>query len=993
MSFVSLDSLTTKPTTTSHGRAKSQPNAKKPQRKDKRGCEYCPLNEVKGINKIFGKVRGKKIFLWAQSPGMQENKQKTELIGPSGKWLWKELKRVGINREDCDIQNVVRCVPADQVKNTWPPLKMRTPTKEEVKCCSIYNDEAVSKSKAKIHLVFGAIAAAILLKKEYKKDKRVFYSDALKAWVVYLDHPSYFIRQGYSAETDKPANASLVRFRQDLIKAKQIFQHNPVRFSFLKKQNYIGITTRALARKVYRKLKHEALNGHRLVVDTESGKINGKSVPLCCGFAYKPGTSYVFPLEHPDAPVSNRCRDLNYQLVRKLIKNPKIKKSAHYLPSDVGALKDLFGVAAKGFNYDTLLGEYFRDPDIKSYGLDAIASRRYPNFQDYKSIEGPDAFTPEFRELLKQKKYSKLSLIQQVMLGRTKNGINLALLPWKKMLLYNGADCHLETLVERDTVSFVNPTLMEVYIDASYVLYRMQHDKECMPIFDYKWHKKLVNLWPIKVKKYARRLKKLAGKYAYIPHKKTGEIVKKRFNPGSGDHIKWLLYTKLKYKFPGEVKPNVKVKPNTKEGTLLKLALTHHKVLWIIEYRKAKKADSTYVHGFYKCANLNDGYLRTNWKMTGTGTGRFSSGKTKDKANDAVVNFQNIHGDPLIKCLLVSDRRWYLMYKFWLKHGDFDKKTWRKFRNLYVDIGFDFSQNELRQLAEESGDKELIRMFSSKEKWFCNPKNKGCGKWHLPDPHVEVGHELTNWAKEVIAHNDQFRKLVKNMQFGLVFGLQGPGLYRFIIARGVKTTLDEVNKYHARYFKRFRGVEKLQKKYRAFVKKHGYVKNVFGFRRNINVQEYSSEQKHDFTEGEDRKGSYWANVAINTPIQGSSHQYLVMSIAALHRKPKEYKLVSNPNKEIHDALYFRQRLKYLFKTVKQGMKLMVDEPTRIVKEEFKLEKRVPLSAKPKAGFRFGVQLEGIGEEGIMNEWDFLNAWCAENKKLEKSYKHELQKLE
>jgi uracil-DNA glycosylase family 4 len=166
-----------------------------------RGCSFCPLNEVKGVHKIFGKVKGKKIFLWAQSPGMQENKQLKELVGPSGKFLWYELKKVGITRDQCDIQNVVRCVPVDINKNIYPPMKMRSPSKEEIKCCSLYTDQALAKSKAKLHLIFGQIAAQAVLKKEYRKDKKIFFSDVLKAWVVVLDHPSFFLRLGFGKGT------------------------------------------------------------------------------------------------------------------------------------------------------------------------------------------------------------------------------------------------------------------------------------------------------------------------------------------------------------------------------------------------------------------------------------------------------------------------------------------------------------------------------------------------------------------------------------------------------------------------------------------------------------------------------------------------------------------------------------------------------------------------------------------------------------------------
>lgn len=938
----------------------------------RRGCDFCPLDKKKGIHKIMGKVRGRKIFVWGQSPGPKENRERQEFIGPSGEFLWHELKKAGITRDMCDIQNVVRCMPAEINKITYPALQMRPPSNIEIKCCSLYNDQAKDKSKAKLHLVFGAVAAKSLLGKEYSKDKRVFFSDFLKAWVIYLDHPSWFIRQGYGAGTDKTPTAQLKRFRSDLQHAKKLLKHkNYDQYQYLRDQRYIGVTNRKKSKEAYRKIVRAAKRGIRIVADMEEGKVDkkgraddkGKSVVLCCGFAYKPGLTYIFALDAPDSRASKECRQLNRELVIKLLRNEEIKKAFHFGISDVTSAKRLFGITVRGFDYDTLLGEYFADPDAKSYGLTKIADRRYPDFQDYKSLEGPDAFTEEFTESLKQKKYDKHSMMQKVDLGRQGNRINLARLPWEKMLLYNGADCHLEKLVEEYTKKYVSMPLMRVYIDASYILHRMERENECKPLFDYLWRKKLSRLFKSKERKLEKQIRTIAGKYAYVPHKKTGEIRKIEFKPGSRDHIMWLLYDKLGYKFRGEENE----KPNTKASTLLMLGLKHKKANLIVQYRQVVKAKGTYINGFYKCANLNDGYLRTNWKMTGTSTGRMSSGKTKDKKNDAVINFQNIHGDPLIKCLLVSDTRWRDIFDYWIEHGDFTAKTWKKFGDYYVDLGFDFSQNELRQLAEEANDKNLIKMFAS-------------GK----DPHVEVGHEITGWPKEQIKNNDRVRKLIKNMQFGLVFGLAGLGLFKFIKARGVKTTLEEVERFHKRYFKRFKGVKILQEYYRTFAKKHKYVINVFGFRRKLKVDE-------QIEAGENWTGAWWGNQAINTPIQGAAHQLLMMAIAALKRYPKKFKYLLNPNKEIHDALYFRVKLKYMFKAITQGHKLMVEEPVKIVEQDFGLEKKIPLSAKPKAGFRFGVEIE-FEEEGITNEWEYLNQWCRANKKLNKVFTSEQLEL-
>ena len=199
-------------------RAKSARNAAIARWSSKLGCEYCPLNEVPEIRKIKGTVEGKDIFVWAQSPGLDENREKRELVGRSGQFLWGELKRVGITRERCDIQNVVRCVPADRVESVWPPpkLKMRDPTKEEIRCCSLYTIQAIEKQKAKLHLVFGEIAQKALLGTEYKKDKKVFWSEKLNGNVVCLAHPSYFIRKGYGGDKSRKPNAQLLEFRERL---------------------------------------------------------------------------------------------------------------------------------------------------------------------------------------------------------------------------------------------------------------------------------------------------------------------------------------------------------------------------------------------------------------------------------------------------------------------------------------------------------------------------------------------------------------------------------------------------------------------------------------------------------------------------------------------------------------------------------------------------------------------------------------------------------
>jgi uracil-DNA glycosylase family 4 len=943
----------------------------------KRGCDNCPLNHLEkhGIKKIKGKIRGHKIFVWAQSPGPEENKEGIELFGPSGQFLWQELKRVGITRKHCDIQNVVRCWPVDKQENMWPRFKMRAPTKEEIKCCSVYNDRALEKSKAKLHLIFGQIAGASLLKKEFNpKSKRIFYSENMGGWVVYLDHPAYFIRMGYGVNSTQAPNDALKRFREDLGKAKQLMKKQKYdQFGYIKEQKYIGVTDRKTALKAYRELKEVGERKGRLVYDMEAGKVDetetkpdddGKYVALCAGFAVRPGKSYTFCLSKVFGVASRRALRLNHNLVKKLLKNKRIKKSAHYGVSDYLAVSSQLGYEVEGYDYDTLLGEYFRDPDVKAYGLEAITERRFPDFMGYKNIRWPEAFTKAYRKQLEGKKHD---VDKAGEIAATTQKMNLARLSWKKMVMYNGADCDVELRVDESTRKYVNQPLMDAYRDASFVLHRMEVDPDCQPLLDYEWNKKLGAVFEPKQARLARKLKRIAGKYAYIPKRVNSKIDwhghrhKVRFNPNSPDHLNWLVYDKWRVPVGPEGR-------NIRKGTLSRLAIRHKKVRIVPRYNGEKKVVSTYLESYKKCADLNDGHLRTNWKLTGTSTGRLSSGATKDKKNLKVINLQNVHGDPLIKCQIISDVRWRKLYDYWRKHGDFTKKTWKKFADYLVQLGFDFSQNELREVAEQSGDKALAKMFAS-------------GK----DPHVEVGHELTGWAKELIAHDERVRRVIKNMQFGIVFGLQGEGLYQYVIGLGAKTTRDEVDRFHRRYFKKFHRVGWLQEKLRAFAHKHGYSLNPYGFRRNSKVE----EQQKDEAAGVAREGAWWGNVAINTPIQSAAHHFLTFALAVLHRKPKEYRKLNRPQMEVHDALYTGVKLKYLLRAAKLGHKLMVDEPMRISEKEFGIKKKVPLATKPKAGFRMGVHIEGIGKGELATEWGFLNAWCRANRKLEHSYYKQL----
>src|SRR5580698_2456468 len=428
------------------------------------GCQFCPLNTVPGIHKIKGDVHGREIFIWGMAPGPDENKEGMEFVGRSGKLLWQELKRVGITRSMCDVQNVVRCFPADRDENEYPALKMRNPTPKEIHCCSAYTKQAIARQKAKVHLVFGEIAAKTLLGSEYKKGKKSFWSDKLGAHVLCIWHPSYLVRMGFSAGGTQPPNDKFKQWRKDLeLTATLLGQKD--RYEYVKSMQYIPITKREHALEAYRRIRRAAQRDWRTVVDLEDGVLkSGRRAVLAAGFCYKVGLSYVFCLDHEEGvKISDEDRAFNWKVVRKLLRDPDIKKTLHHGSYDAGVQLNLMNVEMGGFDYDTTFGEYFADPEAKAYGLTKITDRRYPEFAGYKEIVTPEGYTPEFLATLPVN--TKMSPSKKYEQARKKNGLNLAQVPWKKLYVYNGADCDVTKRVEISTRERSNDALMHVYID------------------------------------------------------------------------------------------------------------------------------------------------------------------------------------------------------------------------------------------------------------------------------------------------------------------------------------------------------------------------------------------------------------------------------------------------------------------------------------------------------------------------------------------------
>lgn len=272
--------------------------------------------------------------------------------------------------------------------------------------------------------------------------------------------------------------------------------------------------------------------------------------------------------------------------------------------------------------------------------------------------------------------------------------------------------------------------------------------------------------------------------------------------------------------------------------------------------------------------------------------------------------------------------------------------------DLDIFLSLDYSQAEIRLLAEISGDEKLITLFNSS---------------HNVDIHSMVGSQLTGWSVERIKNEEVTRKMVKNQIFGIVFGIGRENLYDYIVGKiravdGENANLTGVTKakvvaLYDKFFQTYTGVARYIADYRDQAEKTGVVSSIFGLNREVRADD-------------DSRGTYWLNQAINFPIQCSAHQLVLMAIALLHMKPKTYNQLQRPCMEVHDALYFFVKFRNLLEAYQQASKLLETDVVEYAAKNFNRRLRIPMIAEAKAGFCLGslVKFDGQPLAELLTSW-------------------------
>jgi DNA polymerase-1 len=349
-------------------------------------------------------------------------------------------------------------------------------------------------------------------------------------------------------------------------------------------------------------------------------------------------------------------------------------------------------------------------------------------------------------------------------------------------------------------------------------------------------------------------------------------VVGHEFNLGSPKQLQEVLFTELGLPKTKRIKTGY---TTDSEALTNLLASTGHPVLeHLLHHRDVAKLKSI-VDSLIPMAD-EDGRIHTTFNQMIAATGRLSS---------TDPNLQNI---PI------------------------RTETGRRIREGFVvGAGYetlltaDYSQIELRIMADLSGDAALFAAFESGHDFHAATASRVFGV----DPHTVTPEQ---------------RAKIKAMNYGLAYGLSAFGL-----SNQLRISVEEARGLMDDYFKEFGGVRDYLQSIVARARLDGYTSTIMGRRRYLPDLTSDNRQRREMAE----------RMALNAPIQGSAADVIKVAMLRVSAAIKAAGLKSRMLLQVHDELIF------------EAAPGELDDLTSLVKREMgaATDLRVPLEVSTGTG--------------------------------------------
>jgi DNA polymerase I len=317
------------------------------------------------------------------------------------------------------------------------------------------------------------------------------------------------------------------------------------------------------------------------------------------------------------------------------------------------------------------------------------------------------------------------------------------------------------------------------------------------------------------------------------------ELAGANFNVGSPKQVGEILFDKLK--IPYKKSKTATGQYRTDEDMLSVLEEGYPIAKAILDHRGLSKLQNTYVKALPEMINPRTGRVHTNYNQTVAATGRLSSTNP---------NLQNI---PIKTKIGKKVRQAFLP-------RDHD----------HILVSADYSQIELRLIAEISKDPALIEAFSSGH-----------------DIHLSTAAKV--YGIELNAVTPEQRRNAKTVNFSIIYGAGAQNL-----SQQLNIKRAEAKELIEQYFKQFSGLKTYMDQTVEFARKNGYVTTLLGRRRYLRDIDSRSAVTRANAE----------RMAINSPIQGTAADLIKLAMIHIQKAFMENKLKSRMIMQVHDELVF-----------------------------------------------------------------------------------------
>ena len=313
------------------------------------------------------------------------------------------------------------------------------------------------------------------------------------------------------------------------------------------------------------------------------------------------------------------------------------------------------------------------------------------------------------------------------------------------------------------------------------------------------------------------------------------DIVGRTFNLGSPKQLQEVLFVDRGLPKTKKIKTGYTTDAEALQNLF---ATTEDPVLeQLLAWRDVSKLRQT-VEGLLPLID-DEGRIHTTFRQTAAATGRLSSSDP---------NLQNIPirteaGRRIRGCFIVGDG----------------------FESLMT---ADYSQIEMRIMADASGDEGLIEAFMEGE-----------------DLHNSVAARVFGVEESDV--DPEMRRRIKAMSYGLAYGLSAFGL-----AQQLRISPNEAQDLMDEYFTRFGGVRDYLAGVVVEARQRGYTETMFGRRRYLPDLNHDNRQRREMAE----------RMALNAPIQGTAADIVKVAMLNVDRALTERSLDSRLLLQVHDEL-------------------------------------------------------------------------------------------